>query len=53
MTNMTVAKLIEALKKKEQSQEVEFIVCRTDGAIVCMNVERNAKDIVKLLKLMS
>lgn len=53
MATITVAKLIKKLKEKDPNQEIEFIVCRTDGAIVCMNVERNAKDIAKLLKLMT
>lgn len=48
---MKIKDLIKNLKTKDQDAEVEFIVCKTDGEIVCMKVESKAADIVKMLKL--
>lgn len=45
-------KRLEKDKAEYHGEEVEFIVCRRgDGAIITMNIERNAGDLVKALKL--
>jgi hypothetical protein len=47
---MTVAELIEVLKTKQQDAQVEHIVCKTDGEIVCCDVKTQAKAIMGMLK---
>lgn len=47
---MTVADLIKILEKKDQKKEVEFIVCSGDE-IVCMQLEKQTKNMVDVLKL--
>lgn len=48
---MKVAELIEKLKEKDQAAEVEFIVVKTDGELVTMDVSKQAKPLIKLLKM--
>lgn len=48
---ITVAELIRRLQTKVQSDEVEFIVCKTDGELVCADIEKQAKAMAKLLKM--
>jgi hypothetical protein len=43
--------LVKKLQEKDQDAEVEFIVVKTDGEMVCMDVEAKAKSMVDLLKL--
>lgn len=47
----TIAQLIEKLKEKDQAAEVEFIVLKTDGELVTMDVAKHAKVLIKMLKL--
>lgn len=42
--------LVKILQKKEQDAEVEFIVLKTNGNIVCMDVEAKSTDLIKMLK---
>lgn len=46
-----VKELIKNLKKKDQNSVVEFVVVKTSGDLVCMDVNAKAKDIQKLLKM--
>jgi len=49
----TIADLIEVLKTKDQTAEVEHLVLGTNGAIVAMNItSKQAKPIIKVLKMM-
>lgn len=48
---MTVAELIEVLKTKEQTTQVEYIIVQTDGLLVAAKIEEKAKDLTKLLKM--
>ena len=43
--------LIKKLQDKNQEQVVEFVVVATDGALVCMDIEANANELQKLLKM--
>lgn len=48
---MTIADLIEKLKTKDQSADVQFIIVKTDGEIVAAVVSsEQAKSMTKLLK---
>lgn len=46
-----IEELVKKLQDKDQNAEVEFIVVKTDGDMVCMDVEKSARSMVKLLKL--
>jgi NMD protein affecting ribosome stability and mRNA decay len=46
-----VKKLIKKLKEKDQDAEVEFIIVKTNGIMICMDVNSSAKNMVDLLKL--
>ena len=48
---MQVKELIKKLKKKDQNSMVEFVVVKTNGNMVCMDIEANANDMQKLLKM--
>jgi hypothetical protein len=47
----TVAELIKHLETKDQASEVEFIVVKTSGEIVCMDVQSQAVPMIKALKM--
>lgn len=47
---MNVSELVERLKLKDQTAEIEFIVVTTDGLLVTANVGKQAKPMVKFLK---
>ena len=47
----TVAELIELLKTKDQTAEVEFIVCKTNGQMMAADVKTQAQPIIKFLKM--
>lgn len=48
---MTVAELVVKLQAKDQTAEVEFIVVKTDGEVVCADIAKQAKSIGKFLKM--
>lgn len=48
---VTVATLIGWLREKDQTAEVEFVVVQPDGKVLAMLVEKQAKAIMKVLKL--
>lgn len=47
----TVADLIHSLQGKDQTEEVEALVCTKDGKILVMVVETKASDMTKALKI--
>jgi len=47
---MNIAQLIEKLNQKDQSAEVEYIICKADGEIIAMKVEKQTKPIINMLK---
>lgn len=46
----TIAEFIKILETKDPTEEVEFIVCKTDGEIVAVDVQKQAQPIIKMLK---
>jgi predicted SnoaL-like aldol condensation-catalyzing enzyme len=50
---MKIKDLILILKKKPQNQNVEFIVVTDEGQLVAMELERTAKDMSAVIKLMT
>lgn len=48
---MTIADLIKNLKTKDQKAEVEFIICKTDGELVCAKLEKKTADMAKMLQM--
>jgi hypothetical protein len=50
---MKIKDLVKNLKTKDQDAEVEFIVCKTTGELVCAQIESKAADLAKLLKIFS
>lgn len=48
---VTVKKLIDILKTKAPGDEIEFVVVRTDGMLVTMDLESSANDMSKILRL--
>lgn len=50
---ITIEKLIEALKEKNQKAVVECIVVETDGRLVCMYVSSWAKKMINFLKMLT
>jgi hypothetical protein len=46
-----VKKLIEILNTKNPKDEVEFVVVRTDGALMTMDLSGPNVDLTKILKL--
>lgn len=48
---MTTAKLIEVLKTKEQSAEIEFVIVQTDGVLVASFISTKAKAMLSFLKM--
>lgn len=47
----TVADLILVLQAKDQAAKVEYVICKTDGEFVAVNVEKQAQPLIKMLKL--
>lgn len=47
----TVAQLIEILQGKEQNELVEYVVVKTDGELVTVDVQQQAKPMAKMLKM--
>jgi len=47
----TVQNLMEILSEKNPSDEIEYVVVRTDGSIVTMDLKASANDMGKILKL--
>lgn len=47
---ITVAGLIEILKKKPQDDVVEYVICTEDSQIVAMHIERTIKPLAKMFK---
>lgn len=49
---ITIKELVEKLKEKDQSTEVEFIVAKTSGELVVVDASKNtAKQMVSILKM--
>ncbi len=48
---MKISELIENLKTKDQDAEVEFIVAKTSGELVCAQVKSTAQSMFKFLKM--
>lgn len=48
---ITVEALIEKLKEKDPRAEVEFIVAKTTGELVCADVSKTAAGMAKVLKM--
>lgn len=48
---MKVAELVEALKTKDQNDEVEFVIIRNDGLVMAVSIKEKAKELIKLLKI--
>lgn len=46
-----IKQLIKNLQKKDQEAEVEFVVVKTNGNLICMDIKSNAKDMQKMLKM--
>ena len=46
-----IKQLIKKLEEKDQDTEVEFIVVSTAGMMVCMDIETQAPNTLKILKL--
>jgi hypothetical protein len=49
--SIKVKELIKKLETKDQDADVEFIVVDSNGNLVCVDVENEATNITKLLKL--
>jgi len=49
--SITVEALIEKLKEKDPKAEVEFIVAKTTGELVCAHVKAQASNMAKMLKM--
>lgn len=48
---LKMKELVAKLQEKDQETDVEFVVCKTDGEIVAMHMQRNAGDLVRALRL--
>jgi len=48
-----VKELIKKLKEKDQDAEVEFVVVKTNGDMVVMDVETSAHNMATLLSMFS
>jgi hypothetical protein len=48
---MKIKDLVKNLQTKDQDAEVEFIVCKKTGELVCAQIESQAADLAKLLKV--
>ena len=48
-----VKDLIKALEEKEQDAEVEFVVVKTNGDLVVMDIETRAHNMATLLSMFS
>lgn len=48
-----IKELIKKLGEKDQNAEVEFVVVKTNGNMVCMDIKSNAHDMTKLLNMFS
>lgn len=48
---MTTAELIEVLKTKEQSAEVEYIIVQPNGLLVAASITNSAKSMLSFLKM--
>ena len=46
-----VKELIKNLKKKDQDAEVEFVVIKTNGDLVAMDIETSAHNMATLLSM--
>lgn len=51
--SITIAGLIKNLKTKNQAVEVEYVICKTNGELVSVDVAKQAKPLIKMLKLFS
>jgi len=49
--NQTIGALIAALQKHDPATSVEYVVCKTDGELVAIDVAKQAKPLIKMLKL--
>lgn len=49
--SVKIKKLIEILKDKNPDDVVEFVIVRTDGTLVTMDLCKSANDMGKILKL--
>jgi hypothetical protein len=46
-----VKDLIKKLQEKEQDDEVEYVIASTKGEMVCIDIETQAYDLARLLKM--
>lgn len=49
--SIKIKELIKKLKEKDQNAEVEFVVVKTTGALVVMDLETSANNIAQLLEM--
>lgn len=49
--SIRVKDLLKILKEKDQDADVEFMVVKTNGELVCMDISTSAKSMVDLLEL--
>jgi hypothetical protein len=50
-TPITIADLVLALQSKDQTMPVEYLVVSPAGQLVAMNIQHQAKPMVKVLKM--
>ena len=43
--------LIEILQQQDQEKEVEYVVCESDGLIIALRVEKQAKAIKRMIDI--
>lgn len=46
-----VKDLVKILKGKDQNADVEFVVVKTDGTMVCMDLKGQTRAMASLLKM--
>lgn len=51
VTPNTIADLVSVLQSKDQSMPVEYLVVSPAGQLVAMDIQYQAKPMVKLLKM--
>lgn len=49
--NRTIAEVIARLQRMDQTAEIEYVVCKTDGEILDISVSKQAKPMIKMLKM--
>jgi hypothetical protein len=49
--SVKIKDLVRILQTKPQNDEIEFVVVRTDGMLVTMDLESSANDMSKILRL--